>query len=110
MMRSPQRIPYAKDLTPKNMLSKEMLNHLARLERQALDAFRAKTRTSGPTVQMSIRMKEEEYLRFRALCRAMRNTNGEMLLHLMNAFLEEGRGGKSDGKRSKAHSPHNSRS
>lgn len=87
MMRSSRGIPYAKDLTSKNRLTKETLDHLAHLERQALEASRAKTRTSRPTVQMSIRMKEDEYLRFRALCRAMRNTNGEMVLHLLEAFL-----------------------
>jgi hypothetical protein len=41
---------------------------------------------------MSIRMRQDAYFAFRALCTATRKTNGEMLLHLMEAFLEEGRG------------------
>jgi hypothetical protein len=95
MKNAQQRIPYAKDLTQKNSLTKEYLDHLAHLERQDLEASRAKTRTSRPNVQMSIRMPEDEYFRFRALCIALRKTNGEMVAHLMEAFLREGRGAES---------------
>lgn len=84
-----QRVPYAKDLTPKNSLTKETLDHLAHLERQALEISRAKSRTCRPTVQMSIRMPEDAYFAFRALCRATRKTNGEMVTHLLEAFLDE---------------------
>ncbi len=56
MMSKHQRIPYAKNLTPKSSLTKEYLDHLAQLERQDLEASRVKTRASPPTVQMSIRM------------------------------------------------------
>jgi hypothetical protein len=95
MMNKNQRIPYAKNLQPKNSLTKEYLDHLAQLERQDLEASRAKIRASQPTVQMSIRMRQDEYLRLRVLCRVMRKTNGEMVAHLLETFLEESRGGGS---------------
>ena len=95
MTSTPTRIPYARDLTPKNRLTKEVLDHMAHFERLALEASRGNKQSSPATVQMSIRMKEAEYLRFRALCRALRKTNGSMVVHLLEAFLEEGRGDQS---------------
>ena len=80
MKNAQQRIPYAKDLTPKNSLTKEYLDHLAHLEHQDLEASRAKTKASRPTLQMSIRIREDAYFAFRALCRATRKTNGEMVI------------------------------
>ena len=63
---------------------------LTELERQELERRRSKSKATEPTVQMSIRMGEEEYLRFRALCKSEHRTNGEMVEHLMKAFLAEG--------------------
>ena len=83
-----QRTPYTKALKPRNMLTKETLDELARREAELLEASRKQAVATRPTVQMSVRMWEEEYLRFRALCKALRKTNGDTLLHLMNAFEE----------------------
>jgi len=63
------------------------LDQLAEAERVELNRNRWKSRDTNPTVQMSIRMDEEDYLRFRALCKAERRTNGDMVLHLVNAYL-----------------------
>mgnify|MGYP001076512837 CR=1 FL=1 len=71
---------------PKAMDFKK-LDQLKESERRELERGRWKSRDVNPTVQMSIRVEEEEYLRFRALCKAERRTNGEMLIHLMNAYL-----------------------
>jgi hypothetical protein len=71
---------------PKAMDFKK-LDQLKESERRELERGRWKSRDINPTVQMSIRIEEEEYLRFRALCKAERRTNGEMLIHLMNAYL-----------------------
>lgn len=71
---------------PKAMDFKK-LDQLKESERRELERGRWKSRDINPTVQMSIRVEEEEYLRFRALCKAERRTNGEMLIHLMNAYL-----------------------
>ncbi len=71
------------------MLTKKTLDHLAQLERQALDASRASSRESRSTVQMSIRMDEEQYLHFRALCRLQRRTNGQMVEHLLKLLLAD---------------------
>lgn len=40
-------------------------------------------------VQMSIRMRESNYLQFRALCAAMRRTNGEMLSEMIEVYLAD---------------------
>jgi hypothetical protein len=82
----------AKNLKPKKSLTKEYLDHLAQLERLDLEASRAKNRSSQQIVQMSIRMRQDAYFAFRALCRATRKTNGEMVAHLLETFLEEDRG------------------
>lgn len=66
------------------------LVQLAELEREELERKRSGSEGATPTVQMSVRMDEEEYLRFRALCKAERRTNGDMVDHLMKAFLGEG--------------------
>ena len=87
MPRTHQRTSYTKDLKPRNMLTKETLEELARREAELLEASRRKSPATRSTVQMSIRMTEEEYLRFRALCKAMRKTNGEMVECLMGIFL-----------------------
>jgi hypothetical protein len=71
---------------PKAMDFKK-LDQLKESERRELERGRWKSRDINPTVQMSIRVEEEEYLRFRALCKAERRTNGDMLIHLMNAYL-----------------------
>lgn len=71
---------------PKAMDFKK-LDQLKESERRELERGRWKSRDINPTVQMSIRVEEEEYLRFRALCKAERRTNGEMLIHLLNAYL-----------------------
>lgn len=63
------------------------LDQLAEMERKDLERQRWKSRSINPTVQMSIRMEEEKYVRFRALCKAERRTNGDMLEHLMDAYL-----------------------
>lgn len=86
---------YSKDLQPRDVLSKDYLAHLARMEGQRLEESRRKYGPPSPQVQMSIRMGQGDYIRFRALCRAMRKTNGDMLLHLLNAFLEADAGNKS---------------
>lgn len=45
-------------------------------------------RETNPTMQMSVRMKEDVYERFRALCERERRTNGDMLETLMNFYLQ----------------------
>lgn len=65
------------------------LDKLKEEERKELDRSRWKSRDSNPTVQMSIRMEEEQYLRFRALCASERRTNGGMLIAMMRHYLGE---------------------
>lgn len=48
---------------------------------------RWKSREANPTVQMSVRMQELTYERFRALADKERRTNGEMLEILLENFL-----------------------
>jgi hypothetical protein len=74
---------------PWNVIDNKTLDQLAELERRELEQSRSKSKASKSVVQMSVRMEEEEYLRFRALCKSERRTNGEMLEHLMKAFLGE---------------------
>jgi hypothetical protein len=83
------KIPYSKDLKPRNMLTPEALDRLAQVERQTLEQARLKSRRPNAQVQMSIRMEEEIYLRFKALCKTHRQTNGEMLRLLMQFYLQE---------------------
>lgn len=47
---------------------------------------RWKSRDTNPTVQMSVRMPEEVYDRFRQHCEDDRRTNGEMLEIMMGAY------------------------
>jgi hypothetical protein len=72
-----------------NVLDANKLAHLVQLERNALKHTRAKTKQTKPTVQMSIRMEEGEYLRFRALCKAERRTNGDMVQLLIEFYQKE---------------------
>lgn len=44
-------------------------------------------RERNPTMQMSVRMREDVYERFRALAEQERRTNGEMLELMMDAYL-----------------------
>lgn len=44
-------------------------------------------RDANPVVQMSIRMPEDQYERFRALCATERRTNGDMVGVLMEHYL-----------------------
>lgn len=72
----------------KEIMSLKKLDQLAEIERKDLEQSRRwKSRDINPTVQMSIRMDEDEYLKFRALCKAERRTNGEMVERLMEAYL-----------------------
>src|SRR6056297_4041223 len=75
--------------TPYVALDSKLLAQLAEMERKELERNRSSSKATRATVQMSIRMEEEEYLRFRALCKAERRTNGDMLLHLMTSFLHQ---------------------
>lgn len=45
-------------------------------------------REENPTVQMSLRMKADQWDKFRALCAAERRTNGEMIEVLMDSYLK----------------------
>lgn len=66
------------------------LDQLAKEEGRELERSRWKSRDVNPTVQMSIRQEEADYLRFRALCKAERRTNGEMLKHMMEFYVSGG--------------------
>lgn len=44
-------------------------------------------REANPTVQMSIRMAENEYEEFRQLCAVERRTNGDMVNVMMKHYL-----------------------
>jgi len=68
-------------------VSSKTLVQLAELERKELERKRSESKAVNPTVQMSIRMDQEEYLRVRALCKAERRTNGEMVQRLMEFYL-----------------------
>lgn len=74
-----------------NAMDFKKLDQLAEEERKGLERGRWKSRDANPTVQMSIRMDEEEYLKFRALCKTERRTNGDMVEHLMKAYLSTNR-------------------
>ena len=74
----------------------EKLVQLMRIERQDRQEAQSKAykrhlaQTSATTVQMSVRMNEDVYRRFRALCKLERRTNGEMLHHLIDVYLNGG--------------------
>lgn len=91
MAKTQQPTLYTKDLKPLNQLTKPRLADLVHLEREALAASRKQAPAKKPTVQMSVRMGEDEYIRFRALCRALRKTNGDMVAQLVDVFLDKGR-------------------
>jgi hypothetical protein len=77
--------------SPQGRLSTEKLGQLVLLERQHQQqaVFRAQRRQpAAPTVQMSVRMNEDVYRRFRALCKLERRTNGEMLHDLIEVYLD----------------------
>ncbi|GGC05328.1 hypothetical protein GCM10011363_22560 [Marivita lacus] len=65
----------------------KILAQLAELKRKELERKRSESKAVNPTVQMSIRMNQEEYLQFRALCKAERRTNGDMVQRLMEFHL-----------------------
>ena len=48
-----------------------------------------RSRDRNPTMQMSVRMREEVYERFRDHCLRERYTNGEMLKEMMEAWERE---------------------
>lgn len=50
---------------------------------------RWKSREANPTVQMSLRMKEDVYDRFRQHCEIDRRTNGDMLEIMMRSYERE---------------------
>lgn len=50
---------------------------------------RWKSRDANPTVQMSLRMAESVYDRFRQHCETDRRTNGDMLEIMMAAYERE---------------------
>jgi hypothetical protein len=70
-------------------LAPENFDHLVQLERRRLEHLREKSKPVQPQVQMSIRIEEGAYLRFRTLCAVSRRTNGEMLLHLLECFFAD---------------------
>lgn len=77
-------------------LSAEKLVQLMRIERQDRQEAQSKAyrkhvaQPSATTVQMSVRMNEDVYRRFRALCKLERRTNGEMLHDLIEVYLDGG--------------------
>lgn len=77
-------------------LSAEKLVQLMRIERQDRQEAQSKAyrthvaQTSATTVQMSVRMNEDVYRRFRALCKLERRTNGEMVHDLIEVYLDGG--------------------
>ena len=77
-------------------LSAEKLVQLMRIERQDRQEAQSKAyrkhvaQTSATTVQMSVRMNEDVYRRFRALCKLERRTNGDMLHDLIEVYLDGG--------------------
>lgn len=50
-------------------------------------SWRQRRREANPTVQMSVRMQEDVYERFRMLCERERRTNGDMLAVMMESYL-----------------------
>lgn len=56
--------------------------------------WRRRRRETNPTVQMSVRMREDVYDRFRTLCERERRTNGEQLEVMMSFYEQAKREGK----------------
>ncbi len=54
-------------------------------------SWRRSRRDANPTVQMSVRMREDVYERFRALCAHERRTNGDMLEVLLGVYEKASR-------------------
>lgn len=61
------------------------------LPREEPRSWRRSRHDANPTVQMSVRMPEETYERFRALCLRERRTNGDMMAVLMEGYGTKGR-------------------
>lgn len=81
------------DMDPEDMAG--LAQAIANAEVVAEEVIRALARAGrrpAQTVQMSVRMKVDVYDAFRALCRAERRTNGDMLEVLMGKFLEREQG------------------
>lgn len=56
-------------------------------EHEGPRSWRRSRHNANPQVQMSVRMLEETYERFRALCLRERRTNGDMLQVMLEAYL-----------------------
>lgn len=88
--------PHIEPRSKQGGLSAEKLVQLMRIERQDRQEAQSKAyrthvaQTSATTVQMSVRMNEDVYRRFRALCKLERRTNGEMLHDLIEVYLDGG--------------------
>lgn len=83
------RLPRFENKPPKEPLTHDQFEHLVQNQRQLRTQSRAEKEASQQNVQMSIRMPEADYLRFRALCVATRRTNGDMLSELMAVYLAD---------------------
>lgn len=69
--------------------------NFARMEEPAEARWASREPRKNATVQMSLRMREDVYERFRALCERQRRTNGEMLEILLSDYLvQRGMSGK----------------
>ena len=88
--------PHIEPHSKQDGLSAEKLVQLMRIERQDRQEAQSKAyrkhvaQPSATTVQMSVRMNEDVYRRFRALCKLERRTNGEMLHDLIKVYLDGG--------------------
>ncbi len=88
--------PHIEPRSKQDGLSAEKLVQLMRIERQDRQEAQSKAyrrhvaQPSATTVQMSVRMNEDVYRRFRALCKLERRTNGEMLHDLIDVYLDGG--------------------
>lgn len=88
--------PHIEPRSKQGGLSAEKLVQLMRIERQDRQEAQSKAyrkhvaQTSATTVQMSVRMNEDVYRRFRALCKLERRTNGDMLHDLIEVYLDGG--------------------
>lgn len=88
--------PHIEPHSKQGGLSAEKLVQLMRIERQDRQEAQSKAyrthvaQPSATTVQMSVRMNEDVYRRFRALCKLERRTNGDMLHDLIEVYLDGG--------------------
>lgn len=86
--------PHIEPRSKQGGLSAEKLVQLMRIERQDRQEAQSKAyrrhvaQPSATTVQMSVRMNEDVYRRFRALCKLERRTNGDMLHDLIEVYLD----------------------